>query len=856
MPAFAVCLRDARGEYVPISLTAAALAVSTFTLLSVLVAPIVAKATSRIQEAMSAAAAAVTTLVAQAQPPAQKRPSTMSVLREVRQAGALGLDVGGTLAKLVMAEPTSSGLVMPDAFGEDGEDGEPEGRTHRTLDLRLRPRWGVENEAERRLQFVSGSSDGLTELLGDAFGEQQEAQLKKEEAQQRATQQREARSSAKSDDDDAGGGALWAQSGPFGGQRGHRRTGSFFAEISTALLGSTPPKPSDEQSVQDSPIIESPSSPTSPAGVAGGPIDPAGFPRRRSRRLSKSGSGMRFLEGPPRRVAATGGGAHKLKAFMQALFNIELTPVPEMDAVILGMLAMHALKPKGELFTVEEDASSPRPLPADFGATAEDFGSSPRAWPEHLFPFLLVNIGSGVSVLRVDGLRPPAVVESGTVTSFSSQVVYTRVGGTACGGATFLGLAKLLTHRPDMSFEEALELASFGNSSNVDKVVGDIYGVAGSASLGLPASLTAASFGKLVRPPPMSRAATPAMSPAVSHVSSRLPSRQPSRPNSPRQQRRSASLADAAAIAAQANANAPSAAHPSPSAAAPHDGTPTSAERSTTTASWPPSDADVVAGLLDMVVQASAVLAKAHVIKSADSNKGERVYFSGGFVSSNPLARAALARSLRALGCEALFFRHSDFLGALGALSTSWPGGADAFRANWMVAEPTDAPEVPDRAESGLAGTPTLALPPHMQPSHAQQPPPPPNTPLSSRRTPIDPPPSARHRSAPASIALSAVGAAPPSLLSPSPSLSHSTPRSERHRAHPKPSSPLAMRTQRAARAEGSAANGVDGGAPNSASSHEGGANGTRHEEVGPAAAPVESPPRTPGGTWDEVRMV
>ena len=64
------------------------------------------------------------------------------------------------------------------------------------------------------------------------------------------------------------------------------------------------------------------------------------------------------------------------------------------------------------------------------------------------------------------------------------------------------------------------------------------------------------------------------------------------------------------------------------------------------------------------------------------------------------------------------------------------------------------------------------------------------------------------------------------------------------------------MRTQRGARAEGSAANGVDGGAPNSASSHEGGANGTRHEEVGPAAAPVESPPRTPGGTWDEVRMV
>ena len=45
------------------------------------------------------------------------------------------------------------------------------------------------------------------------------------------------------------------------------------------------------------------------------------------------------------------------------------------------------------------------------------------AWPEPLFPFLLVNMGSGVSVVRVD-----------------SEDHFARVGGTACGGATFLGL--------------------------------------------------------------------------------------------------------------------------------------------------------------------------------------------------------------------------------------------------------------------------------------------------------------------------------------------------------------------------------------------------------------------------------
>ena len=45
------------------------------------------------------------------------------------------------------------------------------------------------------------------------------------------------------------------------------------------------------------------------------------------------------------------------------------------------------------------------------------------------------------------------------------------------------------------------------------------------------------------------------------------------------------------------------------------------------------------------------VLAKAHAT-SDPATPLTRVFFSGGFVSANPLARAALARSLRALGCE------------------------------------------------------------------------------------------------------------------------------------------------------------------------------------------------------------
>ena len=174
IPPLALCLRDASsGEYVPVSFRSLTLALGALTAIFVAAAPFLTKVKGHVQQFLSSFWSRVAMVVAQTQVPSvQKRPSTMSVLRNVRQAGALGLDVGGTLAKLVMAEPASSGLVVPDAFGEDGEDGEPEGRTHRSLDLVLRPRWGVADE-ERRLQFVSGSSDGLTELLGDAFGEHQ-----------------------------------------------------------------------------------------------------------------------------------------------------------------------------------------------------------------------------------------------------------------------------------------------------------------------------------------------------------------------------------------------------------------------------------------------------------------------------------------------------------------------------------------------------------------------------------------------------------------------------------------------------------------------------------------------------------
>ncbi len=87
--------------------------------------------------------------------------------------------------------------------------------------------------------------------------------------------------------------------------------------------------------------------------------------------------------------------------------------------------------------------------------------------------YLLVSLGTGTSVLLSGG-------ESAR-----------RVGGTALGGGTVLGLARLLIG--PCSFAELIALASRGQRQRVDLLVRDI------GEIPLPGDLTAANFGKLAR---------------------------------------------------------------------------------------------------------------------------------------------------------------------------------------------------------------------------------------------------------------------------------------------------------------------------------------------------------------------
>ena len=101
-----------------------------------------------------------------------------------------------------------------------------------------------------------------------------------------------------------------------------------------------------------------------------------------------------------------------------------------------------------------------------------------------IYPYLLVNIGSGVSMIKVSGPHQ-----------------FQRVGGTSLGGGTFWGILSLLTGA--RSFDEMLKMAQQGDNSGVDMLVGDIYG-ADYGKIGLKSTTIASTFGKVFR---MTRAA-------------------------------------------------------------------------------------------------------------------------------------------------------------------------------------------------------------------------------------------------------------------------------------------------------------------------------------------------------------
>ncbi|CAE7587111.1 PANK2 [Symbiodinium natans] len=184
----------------------------------------------------------------------------------------------------------------------------------------------------------------------------------------------------------------------------------------------------------------------------------------------KSLQGLEAAEPAPvpamRRVVVAGGGAHRLAQLFRESLTVEVVPFKEMESLVSGLALLHHYGPEDEVFQILPDGT-------------KEFVD----WPDPMYPCIIVNIGSGVSVLRVDQ------GEDG------SSPFFTRLGGTATGGAAFLGLVRLLTSAK--TFHECLALAQKGDARNVNKLVSDIYGEEGCGNLGLAPGLTAAHFAKV-----------------------------------------------------------------------------------------------------------------------------------------------------------------------------------------------------------------------------------------------------------------------------------------------------------------------------------------------------------------------
>jgi len=243
-------------------------------------------------------------------------------------------------------------------------------------------------------------------------------------------------------------------------------------------------------------------------------------------------------------IGATGGGAHKFAEMWDSVLGITMSKQGEMDSLVAGMQFV-LCDTEGECYTFkpcdwepetaekEFDDKPPSamksltipievPVPNNrtqsipsFGSTGTSVGegsvedssvensSHPNEIPEEKrplvdqwwtskkvqrepvtsdpYPYLLVSIGTGVSILRVDGPRK-----------------HERISGSTIGGGTYWGLCRLLTGSD--SFRAVLDLASKGDPTKIDMMVGDIYGEGSNAleKLGLKSDIVASSFGKLV----------------------------------------------------------------------------------------------------------------------------------------------------------------------------------------------------------------------------------------------------------------------------------------------------------------------------------------------------------------------
>lgn len=155
------------------------------------------------------------------------------------------------------------------------------------------------------------------------------------------------------------------------------------------------------------------------------------------------------------KIMATGGGAHKFYARLRDELGVEVRREEEMECLVLGL--GFVMEVPNEVFwysdqlvqAISHPTSSTTPSLNPFPTVLDDPFPRPSPNPPEYalcfdtnptpaqFPCLLVNIGSGVSIIKVDDYGQ-----------------FERISGTSLGGGTLWGLLSLLTGAK--SFDGAL----------------------------------------------------------------------------------------------------------------------------------------------------------------------------------------------------------------------------------------------------------------------------------------------------------------------------------------------------------------------------------------------------------------
>lgn len=125
-------------------------------------------------------------------------------------------------------------------------------------------------------------------------------------------------------------------------------------------------------------------------------------------------------------MAATGGGAYKFENLLKQEVNLNLHKFDELECLVLGIHYIETVNKLNECYYLDHDIETNDEI--EKSETLEESILKKKKYYDlsNPFPFLVVNIGSGVSVLAV-----------------RSKTKFNRVSGTSLGGGTFLGIKNL-----------------------------------------------------------------------------------------------------------------------------------------------------------------------------------------------------------------------------------------------------------------------------------------------------------------------------------------------------------------------------------------------------------------------------